>query len=88
MIFMPQIFDVTANENARYKRNELELIVRASNQLAVRQKYFILVNMHISGQMFLFILAIKCFLNPVKIGINKQIRRILVPRPATNLTLR
>ena len=24
MIFMPQIFDVTANENARYKRNELE----------------------------------------------------------------
>ena len=22
---MPQIFDVTANENARYKRNELEL---------------------------------------------------------------
>ena len=21
---MPQIFDVTANENARYKRNELE----------------------------------------------------------------
>ena len=25
MILMPQIFDVTANENARYKRNELEL---------------------------------------------------------------
>ena len=24
---MPQIFDVTANENARYKRNELELWV-------------------------------------------------------------
>ena len=24
---MPQIFDVTANENARYKRNELELAV-------------------------------------------------------------
>ena len=24
MILMPQIFDVTANENARYKRNELE----------------------------------------------------------------
>ena len=23
---MPQIFDVTANENARYKRNELECI--------------------------------------------------------------
>ena len=22
---MPQIFDVTANENARFKRNELEL---------------------------------------------------------------
>ena len=25
MILMPQIFDVTANENARYKRNNLEL---------------------------------------------------------------
>ena len=25
MILMPQIFDVIANENARYKRNELEL---------------------------------------------------------------
>ena len=25
MILMPQIFDATANENARYKRNELEL---------------------------------------------------------------
>ena len=24
MILMPQIFDVTANENARYKPNELE----------------------------------------------------------------
>ena len=24
MILMPQIFDITANENARYKRNELE----------------------------------------------------------------
>ena len=24
MILMPQIFDVTANENTRYKRNELE----------------------------------------------------------------
>ena len=24
MILMPQMFDVTANENARYKRNELE----------------------------------------------------------------
>ena len=27
MILMPQIFDVTANENARYKRNELELLL-------------------------------------------------------------
>ena len=25
MILMPQIFDAAANENARYKRNELEL---------------------------------------------------------------
>ena len=28
MILMPQIFDVTANENARYKCNELECIVK------------------------------------------------------------
>ena len=27
MILMPQIFDVIANENARYKRNELELVM-------------------------------------------------------------
>ena len=27
MILMPQIFDVIANENARYKRNELELYI-------------------------------------------------------------
>ena len=26
MILMPQIFDVIADENARYKRNELEFI--------------------------------------------------------------
>ena len=29
MILMLQIFDVTANENARYKRNELELYILA-----------------------------------------------------------
>ena len=28
MILMPQIFDVIANENARYKRNELELNIK------------------------------------------------------------
>ena len=27
IILLPQIFDVTANENARYKRNELEICV-------------------------------------------------------------
>ena len=27
MILMPQIFDVTANENVRYKRNELECAI-------------------------------------------------------------
>ena len=31
MILMPQIFDVTANENARYKRNELELNIWVFN---------------------------------------------------------
>ena len=33
MILMPQIFDVTTNENARYKRNELELYFRLENAL-------------------------------------------------------
>ena len=28
---MPQIFDVTANENARYKRNELESTLYVMN---------------------------------------------------------
>ena len=27
MLLIPQIFDATANENARYKRNELELMI-------------------------------------------------------------
>ena len=31
MILMPQIFDVTANENASYKRNELELRIDGEN---------------------------------------------------------
>ena len=31
MILMPQIFDVTANENARYKRNELEFHITSRN---------------------------------------------------------
>ena len=31
MILMPQIFDVTANENARYKRNELEVHIQTEN---------------------------------------------------------
>ena len=35
MILMPQIFDVTANENARYKRNELEYGVINSKKLFV-----------------------------------------------------
>ena len=30
---MPQIFDVTANENALYKRNELEFTIKAILQL-------------------------------------------------------
>ena len=35
---MPQIFDVTANENARYKRNELEyeIISKNSFDLTIR----------------------------------------------------
>ena len=38
MILMPQIFDVTANENARYKRNEFEwLIMAATSSKAARE---------------------------------------------------
>ena len=33
MILMPHIVDVTANENARYKRNELEFGIRAQRQM-------------------------------------------------------
>ena len=33
MILMPQIFDVTANENARYKRNELEWCIHLSRRV-------------------------------------------------------
>ena len=33
MILMPQSFDVTANENARYKRNELELVIQIPGEL-------------------------------------------------------
>ena len=42
MILMPQIFDVTANENARYKRNELECTVsylKLSEQYAVKPMF-------------------------------------------------
>ena len=35
MILMPQIFDVTANENARYKRNELESVYIAAIKVHV-----------------------------------------------------
>ena len=35
MILMPQIFDVTANENARYKRNELECITNMTKAIHV-----------------------------------------------------
>ena len=33
MILMPQIFNVTANENARYKRNELEFCLLAVEKI-------------------------------------------------------
>ena len=34
---MPQIFDVTANENARYKRNELESDIYKNLILDIKQ---------------------------------------------------
>ena len=36
MILMPQIFDVTANENARYKCNELECCIQAEEIQSLR----------------------------------------------------
>ena len=38
---MPQIFDVTANENTLYKRNELECIITTS--LSGRVPYFTII---------------------------------------------
>ena len=35
MILKPQIFDVMTNDNARYKRNELEFVVYIDNNLRV-----------------------------------------------------
>ena len=43
MILMPQIFDVTANENARYKRNELEFNFFQLAYLAFNYNKFVLV---------------------------------------------
>ena len=37
MILMPQIFNVTANENARYKRNELEFNFVAAGGIPVSE---------------------------------------------------
>ena len=39
---MPQIFDVTANENARYKRNELELLILAIAEFKFSHRWIIL----------------------------------------------
>ena len=36
---MPQIFDVTANENARYKRNELECIFHEIRKDRLKKKF-------------------------------------------------
>ena len=35
---MPQIFDVTANENARYKRNELECRIIVPRLVAMSRR--------------------------------------------------
>ena len=40
MILMPQIFDVIANENARYKRNELESCFSSFKVLADHSNIF------------------------------------------------
>ena len=38
MILMPQIFDVTANKNARYKRNELEYNISIYNKIVFNHR--------------------------------------------------
>ena len=47
MILMPQIFDVTTNENERYKRNELELIFALERTIVVKP---MVCNGHLPGQ--------------------------------------
>ena len=44
---MPQIFDVTANENARYKSNELELIIRNIKNVHTYM-YFIFIRLQLA----------------------------------------
>ena len=60
MILMPQIFDVTANENARYKRNELEWLFNVTiNDISViyvtarRCAYYGMTLVFVLGQIFL-----------------------------------
>ena len=45
MILMPQIFDVTVNENARYKRNELEFYVCIASLSSLNAWYIVLYNL-------------------------------------------
>ena len=40
MLLMPQIFDVTANENARYKRYELELFFVSIYKCVTVMKFY------------------------------------------------
>ena len=41
MILMPQIFNVIANENARYKRNELEYLFKVGMYITWKHKLYI-----------------------------------------------
>ena len=43
MILMPQIFGVTANENGRYKRNELEFELKGVGDCGLVYGYFIFI---------------------------------------------
>ena len=82
MILMPQIFDVIANENACYKRNELEydIAVIGSNRVkftttwlhnGIHAKHLIAMNTiytHIHIHDFVF-LGLECLVIPINISL-------------------
>ena len=71
MILLPQIFDVTANENARYKRNELECVhyIHISVSKTSHMSRGIRQGCPISAILYLFVAEILA----IKVRVNDQI---------------